>query len=149
MIVSGFRIIYPLHICCSLLQSIMSRCIKFPPTVLNHGCSTQPASTSVYQALTQALASMSQSLEEILRDFIKMAGQSINDVRSTTMVNTYAIAKLEMQKGQLANHLGERDKGKLPSQPVANPKAFTCTRRQHIRSNRQFVCGTWRRSLVV
>ena len=26
--------------------------------------------------------------------------------------------------GQLANHLGERDKGKLPSQPVRNPKVF-------------------------
>jgi hypothetical protein len=39
------------------------------------------------------------------------------------MVNTQAIAKLEMQMGQLANHLGERDKGKLPSQAVNNPKA--------------------------
>jgi hypothetical protein len=28
-----------------------------------------------------------------------------------------------MQMGQLANHLGERDKGKLPSQSVNNPKA--------------------------
>jgi hypothetical protein len=28
-----------------------------------------------------------------------------------------------MQIGQLANHLGERDKGKLPSQAVNNPKA--------------------------
>ena len=27
--------------------------------------------------------------------------------------------------GQLANHLGERDKGKLLSQPVTNSKAFT------------------------
>jgi hypothetical protein len=26
---------------------------------------------------------------------------------------------------QLANHLGERDKGKLPNQPVNNPKACT------------------------
>jgi hypothetical protein len=25
--------------------------------------------------------------------------------------------------GQLANHLGERDKGKFPNQPVTNPKA--------------------------
>jgi hypothetical protein len=30
-----------------------------------------------------------------------------------------------MQMGQLANHLGERDKGKLPSQPMNNPKACT------------------------
>jgi hypothetical protein len=63
-------------------------------------------------------------LEETLRDFMKMTGQSINDVRSTTMVNTQVIAKLEMQMGQLANHLGERDKGKFLSQPVTNPKAF-------------------------
>jgi hypothetical protein len=27
--------------------------------------------------------------------------------------------------GQLANHHGERDEGKLPSQPVNNPKACT------------------------
>jgi hypothetical protein len=39
------------------------------------------------------------------------------------MVNTQEISKLEMQMGQLANHLGERDKGKLPSQSVNNPKA--------------------------
>jgi hypothetical protein len=40
------------------------------------------------------------------------------------MVNTQEIAKLEMQMCQLANHLGERDKGKLPSQPVSNPMAL-------------------------
>ena len=28
-----------------------------------------------------------------------------------------------MQIGQLANHLGERDKGKFTSQPMTNPKA--------------------------
>jgi hypothetical protein len=39
------------------------------------------------------------------------------------MPNTQAISKLEMQMGQLANHLGERDKGKLSSQSVNNPKA--------------------------
>jgi hypothetical protein len=58
-----------------------------------------------------------------MREFIKMTGQSINDVRQSTMVNTQALLKLEMQMGQLANHLGERDKGKLPSQAVNNPKA--------------------------
>jgi hypothetical protein len=50
-----------------------------------------------------------------MRDFMKMIGQSINDVRNSTMVNTQAISKLEMQIRQLANHLGKRDKGKLPS----------------------------------
>jgi hypothetical protein len=53
-----------------------------------------------------------------MREFMKMTGQSISDVRHSTMVNTQAISKLEMQMGQLANHLGERDKGKLPSQAV-------------------------------
>ena len=41
------------------------------------------------------------------------------------MVNTQAIAMLEMQMGQLANHLGEREKGKFPSQPEPNPKTFS------------------------
>ena len=68
---------------------------------------------------------MSQSLEETLGDFMKITHQSINDVKSTTMVNTKAIAKFEMQMGQLANHLCVRDKGKFPSQPVTSPKAFT------------------------
>jgi hypothetical protein len=58
-----------------------------------------------------------------MRDFMKMIGQSISDVRHSTMVNTQAISKLEMQMGQLANHLGERDKGKLPNQAMNNPKA--------------------------
>jgi hypothetical protein len=55
---------------------------------------------------------------------MKMIDQSISDVKNSTMevknatmVNNQAIAKLEMQTGQLANHLGERDKGKFPSQP--------------------------------
>lgn len=56
---------------------------------------------------------------------MKMIGQSISDVRNSTMVNTQAISKLEIQVGQLASHLGERDKGKLPNQPANNPKACT------------------------
>jgi hypothetical protein len=60
-----------------------------------------------------------------MREFMKMIGQSISDVRNSTMMNTQTIFKLEMQVGQLASHLGERDKGKLPSQSVNNPKACT------------------------
>jgi hypothetical protein len=89
----------------------------------NQGRSAPPVSSPSYQALTQAPASSTQSLEETMREFMKMTGQSISDVRQSTMVNTQAISKLEMQMGQLANHLGERDKGKLPSQAVNNPKA--------------------------
>jgi hypothetical protein len=82
---------------------------------------TQPAPS--YQALSQAPASSPQStLEDTLKAFIQLTGQSINDVKNATMVNTQAIAKMETQIGQIASHLGEREKGKLPSQPVPNPK---------------------------
>jgi hypothetical protein len=79
--------------------------------------------SSSYQTPTQAPTSSTQSLEDTMRDFMKMTSQSTCDVRNSTMVNTQAISKLEMQMGQLANHLGERDKGKVPSQSVNNPKA--------------------------
>jgi hypothetical protein len=45
-------------------------------------------------APTQAPASSSQStLEDILKAFMQLTGQSINDVKNSTMVNTQAIAK--------------------------------------------------------
>jgi hypothetical protein len=53
-------------------------------------------------------------MEETLKDFMKMTSQSIRDM-SATMVNSQAITKLEIPMGQLANHLGKRDKGMLPS----------------------------------
>jgi len=53
---------------------------------------------------------------------MQLTGQSINEVKNATMVNTQAIAKMETQIGQIVNHLGEREKGKLPSQPVPNPR---------------------------
>jgi hypothetical protein len=55
----------------------------FPPTYQKHGWSAQPASSSY-----QAPASSTQSLEETMREFMKMTGQSISDVRNSTMVNT-------------------------------------------------------------
>jgi hypothetical protein len=61
-------------------------------------------------------------LENTLKDFMKMIGQSISEVRSATIVNTQAIAKLESQMGQITSHLGDKEKGKLSSQPVPNPK---------------------------
>jgi len=53
---------------------------------------------------------------------MQLTGQSINDVKNATMVNTQAISKVGTQIRQIASHLGEREKGKLPSQPVPNPK---------------------------
>jgi hypothetical protein len=96
----------------------------FPPNYQNPGRLAQPASSS-YQAPTQLPTSSTQSLEESMKEFMKMTGQSISDIRQSTMLNTQAISKLETQVGQLANHIGERDKGKLPSQPVNNPRACT------------------------
>jgi len=43
-------------------------------------------------------------------------------MKNATMVNTQAIAKMETQIGQISSHLGEREMGKLPTQPVPNPK---------------------------
>jgi hypothetical protein len=48
-----------------------------------------------------------------MKEFMKITSQLISEVRLSTIVNTQAISKLEMQMGQLVNHLGERDKGKL------------------------------------
>jgi len=41
-----------------------------------------------------------------------------------SMMNNYnqVINRLEIQIGQLANSLNERQKGTLPSQPLPNPK---------------------------
>lgn len=48
---------------------------------------------------------------------------SLDDsLRAFMQTTTQAIAKLETQMGQLASHLGEREKGKFPSQPIVNPK---------------------------
>ena len=52
---------------------------RFPPLYPNHGRLAQPASSSY-----QALASSTKSLEDTMREFMKMTGQSINDYRSST-----------------------------------------------------------------
>jgi hypothetical protein len=68
-------------------------------------------------------------MEETMRTFIQSNGQlmqelqkstmissqAIQEVKNVIMVNTQAIAKMKNQIGQIANHLGEREKGKLPS----------------------------------
>jgi hypothetical protein len=97
--------------------------LKFhQPTHQDHSAQPVPA----YQAPTQALASSSQStLKDTLKAFMQITSQSISEVKNATMLNTQAIAKLEVQMGQMgqmANHPGERKKGKLPSEPVPNPK---------------------------
>jgi hypothetical protein len=68
--------------------------LGFSSSYQNHGRLAPPASSSSYQAPTQAPASSTQSLEETMREFMKITGQSISDVRHSTMVNTQAISKL-------------------------------------------------------
>jgi hypothetical protein len=62
------------------------------------------------------------SLEESLKAFMQSTQQAIQEIRSSTQMNTQAISKLENQVGQLVTHVGEREKGKFPNQPVPNPK---------------------------
>jgi hypothetical protein len=81
-----------------------------------HHHSRQALPAPAYQPPTQAQASSSQpTLEDTLKAFMQLTGQSINEVKNATMVNTQAIAKIEVQIGQIAYHLGEREKGKLRS----------------------------------
>ena len=68
---------------------------KFPPQIPSNGCSAHPAPSPTYQATTPLPVLVSQSLEDTLKDFMKMIGQSISEVRSATIVNTKAIVKLE------------------------------------------------------
>jgi uncharacterized coiled-coil protein SlyX len=53
---------------------------------------------------------------------MQFTNQAISEVKNAIVVNTQAIAKMEVQIGQIANQMGEREKGKLPSQPVPNPR---------------------------
>jgi uncharacterized coiled-coil protein SlyX len=48
--------------------------------------------------------------------------QTIQELKNEAMSSKQAIAKMEGQIGQLANQVGERERGKFPSQPVPNPK---------------------------
>jgi hypothetical protein len=59
----------------------------FPPTYQNPGRMAQPASSS-YQGPTQPPMSSTQSLEDTMKEFMKMTGQSISDIRHSTTVNT-------------------------------------------------------------
>jgi hypothetical protein len=50
-----------------------------------------------------------------LKNSMMINSQAIQEVKNATMVNTQVIAKMEYQIGQIATHLGEREKGKFPS----------------------------------
>jgi hypothetical protein len=83
---------------------------RFHQLIHHQGCPVQPA--PAYQAPTQVPASSSQpTLEESLKAFMQITSQSISEVKNATMLNAQAIAKQEVQMGQMANHQSEREKG--------------------------------------
>jgi hypothetical protein len=45
-----------------------------------------------------------------LKNSTMINSQAIQKVKNATMVNNQAITKMESQTGQIATHLGERDK---------------------------------------
>ena len=53
---------------------------------------------------------------------MQSTSQAIQEIKSSTHLNTQAISKLENQVGQLATQVGEREKEKFPDQPIPNPK---------------------------
>jgi hypothetical protein len=49
---------------------------------------------------------------------------TVDELSQTINTHSQSIAKLKTQMGQLANTLNRREEGKLPSQPVMNPKGL-------------------------
>ncbi|KAL5550681.1 hypothetical protein UlMin_000857 [Ulmus minor] len=68
------------------------------------------------------------SLEDTLQQFIQSTQQVLHS-------NSQAISKLETQLGQLATAVGEREKGKFPSQPIPNPKESHKSQPENSKSN--------------
>jgi len=113
---------------------------QYPPgfhqSVHHQSRPSQPVPT--YQAPAQSSASPSQSsLEDTLKAFIQLTGQSINDVKNATMVNTQAIAKMETQIRKIASHLGrERRESSLVS--LCQIQSCSSMREVH-----QMQCMSW------
>jgi hypothetical protein len=64
--------------------------------------------------------------------------QIVGEIHQTVNSHSQSIAKLETQMGQMVNTLNRREEGKLPSQPVMNPKGLYMvneeTPHQHVQS---------------
>jgi len=63
-----------------------------------------------------------QELQKVTMNNSQIIQELKNEVVSSKQFTHQAIAKMEGQIGQLANQMGERERGKFPSQPVPNPK---------------------------
>ena len=63
------------------------------------------------------------SLEDTMQQFMQTTQQFMQSTQQALQTNSQSLLKLETQIGQLATVVGEREKGKFPSQPVPNPKS--------------------------
>jgi hypothetical protein len=120
----------------------------FPSQAQNQFRSSHQAQPPAFQSTTQVPPPEPQSsFEDTVKAFIQVSSQNIQglnqtvqELKTATMSNSQtiqelknefmdskqfthqAIAKMEAQIGQLANQMGEREKGKFPSQPMPNLK---------------------------
>ncbi|XP_021747322.1 uncharacterized protein LOC110713162 [Chenopodium quinoa] len=95
--------------------------------------------SSGFQAQTYASqpsqpASSNPDLEKIISSLgaVTTSVQNIENKMHVVDSHTQSIAKLETQIGQLANAIGKRDDGKLPSTSIANPKGLNHEQTQAI-----------------
>jgi hypothetical protein len=75
--------------------------------------SSQVPASSPQSAFEETMRTFIQSNGQLMQELQKSTminSQAIQEVKNATMVNTQAIAKMENQIGQIANHLGEREK---------------------------------------
>jgi hypothetical protein len=84
---------------------------------------------------------MLNMLGDIKGEMTNMVGGmkgTVDELSQTVNTHSQSIAKLKTQMGQLANTLNRREEGKLPSQPVMNPKGLYMvdeeTSHQHVQS---------------
>lgn len=70
------------------------------------------------------------TLEDTLQQFMqstmqfqKITEQALQENQRSHQANSQSISKLEVQVGQIATALGEREKGRFPSQSIVNPKS--------------------------
>ena len=100
-----------------------------PNYSLSHGSYLEGHTDFIHHSALPPVPPQEPSLQDTLKMFMQSTMQfqqesqrNLQATQSTLQANTQAIAKLELQMGQLATSLNEREKEKFPSQAVANPK---------------------------
>ncbi|XP_058219706.1 uncharacterized protein LOC131330222 [Rhododendron vialii] len=89
------------------------------PPPAPHQYQQPPAPTTSSQRTPAFEEQMLKAMAEMRADCQQMKADS-----QLLYSHSQSIAKMETQVGQLANALNHRDEGRLPSQPVANPRGM-------------------------